>query len=321
MEGWEYYSDNEGRIAVVSGRLRMDDKLGNDTYSVNEAILHVNLTGKTNVTLTLDHWSLSDEPHTLPGSFVDHYKGDGISLSVNGTNWVKVTDLTGSFTNQSFNLDAVLVLAKAAASSSDVSDVRIKFQQYDNYPAPSDRREFDNIRVQITLAEPEREVLGNGQIIADGDITPSSNDYTDFGSVLQGSSVVRTFTIRNTGTAALNVTAVQWTGSPDFTVIQQPSPVVAANGGTTTFQIRFTPSGPGLQTATMMIANDDADENPYDFVIQGTGISLVAQAVPYKQDFSLGKPGGTDGWEYYSDNEGRIAVVNERLRMDDTTGV
>jgi hypothetical protein len=164
------------------------------------------------------------------------------------------------------------------------------------------------------------EVLGNGQIIADGDSTPSSTDYTDFGSVLQGSSVVRTFTIRNTGTAALNVTAVQWTGSPDFTVIQQPSPVVAANGGTTTFQIRFTPSGPGLQTATMMIANDDADENPYDFMIQGTGSSLVAQAVPYKQDFSLGKPGGTDGWEYYSDNEGRIAVVNGRLRMDDIMG-
>jgi len=128
---------------------------------------------------------------------------------------------------------------------------------------------------------------------------------------------VRTFTIRNIGAVALNVTAVQWTGSTDFTVIQQPSPVVAANGGTTTFQIQFTPTGPGLKTATMMIANDDADENPYDFMIQGTGSSLVAQAVPYKQDFSLGKPDGTKGWEYYSDNEGRIEVVNERLRMDD----
>ncbi|NIS82303.1 MAG: hypothetical protein GTO14_19325, partial [Anaerolineales bacterium] len=148
MEGWEYYSDNEGQIAIVSGRLRMDDKLGNDTYSLNEAILHVNLTGKTNVTLTLDHWSLSDESHTLPSSFVDHYKGDGISLSVDGINWVKVTDLTGSFTNQSFSLDAVLTQAKTAAGSSDVSDVRIKFQQYDNYPALSDGREFDNIRIQ-----------------------------------------------------------------------------------------------------------------------------------------------------------------------------
>jgi hypothetical protein len=145
--GWEYYSDNEGRIAVVSGRLRMDDTVGNATYSLNEAILHLNLTGKTNVTLTLDHWSVVDETNTLPDSFVGHYKGDGISLSVDGINWVKVTDLTVNFTNQSFNLDAVLQQAKIAAGSSDVSNVRIKFQQYDNYPAPSDGREFDNIWV------------------------------------------------------------------------------------------------------------------------------------------------------------------------------
>jgi hypothetical protein len=148
MEGWEYYSDNDGRIAVVGGRLRMDDKVGDTTLSVNEAILHVNLTGKTNVTLTLDHWSLSDESHTLPLNFTGHYKGDGISLSVDGTNWVKITDLAGSFTNQSFSLDAVLQQAKIAAGSSDVSDVQIKFQQYDNYPALSDGREFDNIRIK-----------------------------------------------------------------------------------------------------------------------------------------------------------------------------
>ncbi|UCE38924.1 MAG: right-handed parallel beta-helix repeat-containing protein, partial [Thermoplasmata archaeon] len=60
-QGWEYYSNNEGRIEVVGGRLRMDDTSDNSTFSQNEAILHVDLTGKTNVTLTLDHWSLGDE--------------------------------------------------------------------------------------------------------------------------------------------------------------------------------------------------------------------------------------------------------------------
>ncbi|NIS80999.1 MAG: choice-of-anchor D domain-containing protein, partial [Anaerolineales bacterium] len=205
--GWEYYSDNEGQIAVVSGRLRMDDKVDNDTYSLNEAILHVNLTGKTNVMLMLDHWSLSDENNILPSSFVEHYKGDGISLSVDGTNWVKVTNLTGSFINQSFSLDAVLTQAKTAAGSSDVSDVRIKFQQYNNNSAPTNGREFDNVRVMVV--EPEMEVLGNGQEIVDGDTTPSAVDHTDFGNVDVGSSLTRTFTIRNTGGAALNLT-----GSP-----------------------------------------------------------------------------------------------------------
>ncbi len=152
--GWDYYSDNEGRIEVVSGRLQMDDTAGNSTYSSNEAILHVDLTGKTDVTLTLDHWSLSDENDALQSSFVGHYKGDGIALSVDGLNWVKVTDLSVNFTNQTFNLDTLLQQAKIASGSTDVSNVRIKFQQYDNYSASTDGREFDNIIVNFTNQAP-----------------------------------------------------------------------------------------------------------------------------------------------------------------------
>ncbi|MHC4533882.1 MAG: LEPR-XLL domain-containing protein, partial [Planctomycetota bacterium] len=196
--GWDYYSDNEGRIEVVSGRLQMDDTAGNSIYSSNEAILHVNLTGKTGVTLTLDHWSLADENDALPASFVGRFKGDGIALSVDGQNWVKVTDLTIDFTNQSFKLDFALEQAKIAANSADVSDVQIKFQQYDNYSASTDGRQFDNIKIQAT--------------------------------------------------------------------------------------------------------------------------TVVAQAVPYLQDFTLGQPDAAGGWEYYSENEGRIQVVSGRLRMDDTAG-
>ncbi|MBC8470374.1 MAG: LEPR-XLL domain-containing protein, partial [Planctomycetes bacterium] len=47
---------------------------------------------------------------------------------------------------------------------------------------------------------------------------------------------------------------------------------------------------------------------------------LLLNAVPYIQDFSLGKPGAAAGWDYYSDNEGRIEVVSGRLQMDDTAG-
>ncbi len=444
--GWEYYSDSEGRIQVVSGRLRMDDTTGNTTYSLNEAILHVNLTNTTGVTLTLDHLSLADEVDPIiPDSFIGHYKGDGIALSVDGQNWVKVTDLGGNFTNQSFNLDTVIQQAKTAANSTDISNVRIKFQQYDNYAANTDGREFDNIKVKATLIAPEMDVLGNGYIIVDGDTTPSSVDHTNFGSVFQGSSVVRTFTIMNTGAAALNITGIQRVGSTYFSVVQQPASVVAANGGTTTFKVQFAPNSSGLHTATIQIANNDANENPYDFVIQGTGLvqtvpeidvlgngiiivdgdttpntidhtnfgsiqqgsstvrtftimntgtaalnitsvqgigstyfsvvqqpasvvaanggtttfqiqfapnssglhtatiqianndsnenpynfviqgtglvnSIVPQAVPYIQTFTQGKPDGSGGWEYYSDNEGRIQVANGRLRMDDTTG-
>jgi hypothetical protein len=193
-QGWEYYSDNEGQINEVGGKLRLDDSGDNWTYSLNEAILHVDLTGKSNVKLTLDHTSLSDENETLPASFTGHYKADGIALSVDGTNWVRVTSLTTSFTGQVFDLDAIIALAKTAAGSTDVSDVRIKFQQYDNSYSPYDGREFDNISV----------------------------------------------------------------------------------------------------------------------------IASIAQAVPYTQNFTAGKPTTAQGWEYYSDNEGQINVVGGKLRLDDS---
>ena len=41
----------------------------------------------------------------------------------------------------------VCVLA-AAGGGADLSNVRIKFQQYDNYPASSDGREIDNIKIK-----------------------------------------------------------------------------------------------------------------------------------------------------------------------------
>ena len=146
-EGWEYYSTNAGRIEVVAGRLRMDDMLGDTTSSLNEAILHVNLTGQSSVRLVLDHASLSDENTPLATNFTGHYNGDGIALSVDGVHWVKVTDLTGNFTGQSFGLDSMLQQAQIAAGSTNLSDVRIKFQQFDDSPSPDDGREFDNIQI------------------------------------------------------------------------------------------------------------------------------------------------------------------------------
>ena len=120
-------------------------------------------------------------------------------------------------------------------------------------------------------------ILGNDARIADGDTTPGNADHTDFGIVdVAGVSVTRTFTVQNTGTEPLNLTGapkVTLTGSGDFTVMLQPGSPVAPGGGTTTFQVKFDPSGLGLKMATVSIANDDSDEDPYNFDIQGGGTS------------------------------------------------
>jgi hypothetical protein len=128
-----------------------------------------------------------------------------------------------------------------------------------------------------TVSAPEMDVRGNGVSIADGDATPGLADHTDFGSAdVSGGTVNRTFTIANTGTAALDLTgtplvAVSGTHAADFTVTAQPAASVAASGSTT-FTVRFDPSAAGQRSATVSIANDDANENPYNFAIQGTGV-------------------------------------------------
>jgi hypothetical protein len=134
----------------------------------------------------------------------------------------------------------------------------------------------DGFVLTVSLPAPEMAVQGNAVTIADGDTTPITTDHTNFGSkAVAGGSVVRTFTIQNIGTAALTLSGIPkvmvgGTHAGDFTVSVLPSsPVVAA--GSTTFDVTFDPSASGTRTATLSIANDDANENPYNFSIQGTG--------------------------------------------------
>ena len=124
---------------------------------------------------------------------------------------------------------------------------------------------------------PEMDVKGNGLSIVDGDGVPSTSDGTDFGALLvDGVSVSHSFTIYNTGDGnllLLEIPQVVITGNNagDFSVTLQPtSPVIP--GGSTTFTVRFDPSGAGLRTAELSIANSDSDEHPYNFSLQGSGL-------------------------------------------------
>ena len=148
---------------------------------------------------------------------------------------------------------------------------------------------FDDVKVTCSSTPyPEIGVTGNGQAIIDGDATPSTADYTDFGSVTIGETFDRTFTIQNLGTGTLNLTGmpiVSLTGS-DFSVVNQPSASTIAGGGTLTFVVRYTPSTIGLSTGTISIANDDSNENPYNFSIQGTGLAeATAWLIDEKFDY------------------------------------
>jgi hypothetical protein len=157
------------------------------------------------------------------------------------------------------------------------------------------------VTIITSTPAPEINIQGNGTTIVDGDTTPAVSDDTDFGNVVTAAgSQTNTFTIQNIGTLDLNLTGgspyVSITGAnaADFTLVTTPTTPIAASGSTT-FQITFDPSADGLRTATVSIANNDSDENPYNFNIQGTGFTPSAcgatiSSLPYQESFegSLG---------------------------------
>ena len=122
---------------------------------------------------------------------------------------------------------------------------------------------------------PKIDIQGNNTSITNGDTTPNTTDLTDFGSTLVGTPINKTFTIINTGDAILNLSSrslvtLVGSGCQAFSITSLPNTPVVANSDTT-FTIRYNPAITGTHTCTVSIPNDDPDENPYNFSIQGNG--------------------------------------------------
>lgn len=91
-----------------------------------------------------------------------------------------------------------------------------------------------------------------------------------------GSAASVTYTITNTGTAPLTLTAptvgANVSGASNVTVngLTLGSATLAAGGGSTTLVVDYTPTAAGAFGFALSLANDDADENPYDITASGT---------------------------------------------------
>lgn len=109
---------------------------------------------------------------------------------------------------------------------------------------------------------------------------PSGGTAANVGST--NGAITVPIKIQNTGTGVLSLTGspllvtVTGANASDFVVTQPGSGPIAANGGELTFNVSFMPAGDGPRTATLTIANNDADEGSYTIVLQGTGAGVVA---------------------------------------------
>ena len=138
-----------------------------------------------------------------------------------------------------------------------------------------------------------------------------NNGSRNYGNVNVGSNADLSFTIRNSGDAALTGIAVSKSGShqAEYTVLANPAATVAA-GATTSFTVRFAPAAAGLRSAALQIASDDSDENPYVVNLSGTGVALSADlAITKTNGASSSTAGNSTTYTITASNAGPNAVT------------
>lgn len=199
---------------------------------------------------------------------------------------------TGTFTNPTYDFDATYI--DTASDVTGTVSTYFKSNQWDGSDWTNGGSIIGGGALNITgctiatatnhitagIRDKEIEVKGGATIVS-GATTTSGLNNTAFGSQTIGSSTVNTFTIYNRGGVNLNLTgsplvAIGGANASDFVVTAVPGTSTITAESSTTFQITFTPSYAGYRTATVSIANNDSNENPYTFVIDGTGDCAVA---------------------------------------------
>ncbi len=187
------------------------------------------------------------------------YSSDG------GTNWITIaTYVRGTDFSNDTKYARIVNLNITDFTFSVNSKFRIQCDASEN----DDDVYIDSVVIVGRVPGPEIDILGNGNSIINGDITPNNYDNTDFGSIGLGASLVRTFTIQNTGTANLTVSGIVLSNTTDFSITGVPFTSPIASAGSTTFTVTFNSATIGTKTSTLTISNNDTDEATYQFTIE-----------------------------------------------------
>jgi hypothetical protein len=117
--------------------------------------------------------------------------------------------------------------------------------------------------IPVGMQDPEIEVQAGAVDLVSG------VSSLDLGTTGFGESLFQTFTITNTGTDTLNLGAI--TTPANFSVFSGPGTTTLFAGQSTTFVLEFNSTGvSGTSSGTVSIANNDADEAPFDIDVSAT---------------------------------------------------
>lgn len=308
---WSFGADPGGRIQLVSdaGRrvLRMDST---GVWAKNEAVLSLDLTGRSGLRLLFEDNNPSDESH----------EADGVYISDNGgATWYRVDPLSASgtqWTRHEIDLDAAI----ATAGISYGPDFCIAFRQYDNWPWANDGRQLDNVRVTadatspaVLSATPDRSLTTTDEFNQitfhfSEPIDPATFDLSD----VKFTGPSGDLTAALLGVASVPVEGENGGPADTFTVSFQEQTAFGRYEMSIGPEIRDFGGNPLDQNGNGLVAEPSLDR------FTATIDILQPVRLPYSQNFSNGLP--TDAWVFYSTGNGRIQIANGGLRMDSASG-
>ena len=157
---------------------------------------------------------------------------------------------------------------------------------------------------------------------------PAGSELVDGGSHLAfGSSPIgvaastKVFTLRNVGTANLSSLSAGITGphAGDFSLDASGLGANLDPGASATLSVTFTPAAVGARTASLQIANNDADENPFDIPLIGYGVQ--PQGIVQAAYLKASNTGSSDAFGGSVAVSGDTVVIGAHTEDSAATGV
>ena len=176
----------------------------------------------------------------------------------NGSSTVQITDGTNTLdvrVNGSTNIDG------SEIPSGPISIVGLVGQFNANYQLIP--RDLEDI---FPYVAPAKEI----------NIKMDGNDVLNNGTYVVGNSSTTTITVENTGSEPLNVTGVYLSGANATDFSTDLTSTIIAPLSSQDYTLNFSPSTIGSMFATLVIDNDDSDENPYNINLQAFGTDNLA---------------------------------------------
>ena len=275
------------------------------TSSTNHRNNFIEIYNPSNITVDLDNYALVKYTGsnlntsgtiyltgaiTAYGTYLIEDAKENIGTEADLSSGSSVMDYTGddkiALINSGVIIDILGVIGEIENFAKDItlrrkSDIQSPNNQFDSNEWESYALEdVTNLNSHVSTCSgiiPEIQIYGNSNEITDGSTISNTVNNTLFGGVATTSdmTVTNSFIIKNIGSDILEINNIVIIGihashfslENNISIHINPKDSIA-------FQINFNPTSKGIKTATVQITNNDASENPFDFIIQGEGTGI-----------------------------------------------